>query len=194
MAYVEGWVRRAVAGDGVEECYFDTTNYCTYVEDDTKYLRIGRSKEGVVGRRLVGLALALNNQGVPVFGEAYPGNRNDVDPFSGLFTGVCERLEVAGSNLENVTLIFDRKSDGKDNFEMAWQSPLNIVAAVKRNRKTVREVLDSLEVEEFQKSYETSYGECYVYDWGESGYRRTLLARRPLLPRLDEGKGARENG
>ncbi|KXA89212.1 hypothetical protein AKJ62_03550 [candidate division MSBL1 archaeon SCGC-AAA259D14] len=191
----EKLVRRAVAGDGVEECCFDTTDYCTYVEDDTKYLRIGRSKEGVVGRRLVGLALALNNQGVPVFGEAYPGNRNDVDLFPGLFKGVCERLEAAGSDLENVTLIFDRGFDGKDNFEMAWQSPLNIVAAVKRNRKTVREVLDSLELEEFQKSYETSYGECYVYgggrvDIGEHSWRVVLSyhdsTREKVREKMDE--------
>ncbi|KXA91079.1 hypothetical protein AKJ57_02535 [candidate division MSBL1 archaeon SCGC-AAA259A05] len=66
-----------------------------------------------------------------------------------------------------MTLIFDRGFDGKDNFQMAWQSPLNIVAAVKRNRKTVRGVLDSVELEEFQKSYETSYGECYVYEGGD---------------------------
>jgi len=175
----EELVRRAVVGDGVEECCFDTTDYCIYVEDDTKYLRIGRCKEGIVGRRLVGLALALNNQGVPVFGDAYPGNRNDVDLFPRLFKGVCERLEAAGSDLENVTLIFDRGFDGKDNFEMAWQSPPNIVAAVKRNRKTVREVLNSVELEEFQKSYETSYGECYVYgggrlDIGEHSWRVVL--------------------
>ncbi len=163
----EELVRRAVAGDGVEECCFDTTDYCTYVADDTKYLRIGKSKEGVVGRRLVGLALALNNQGVPVFGEVYPGNRNDVDLFPRLFKGVCERLEAAGSDLKNVTLIFDRGFDSKDNFKIARKSAAHVVAAVKRNRKTVRGVLDSVELEEFQKSYETSYGECYVYEGGK---------------------------
>ncbi|KXA89172.1 hypothetical protein AKJ61_03400, partial [candidate division MSBL1 archaeon SCGC-AAA259B11] len=162
----EELAQRSIAGDSVEKCYFDTTDYYTYVEDDTKYLRIGRSKEGIVGWRLVGLALALSDRGVPVLGEAYPGNRNDVELFQGLFRRTWERLESAGADLENVTLVFDRGFDDKDNFEMAWKSPPHVVAAVKENRKTVREVLDSVELEEFQKSYETSYGECYVYDSG----------------------------
>ncbi|KXB07500.1 hypothetical protein AKJ52_00115 [candidate division MSBL1 archaeon SCGC-AAA382C18] len=157
----------SIAGDGIEECYFDTTDYYTYVEDDTKYLRIGRSNEGDVGWRLVGLALALSGRGVPVLEEAYPGNRNDVDLFQGLFRRIWERLESAGAYLENVTLVFDRVFDDKDNFNLAWKSPPHVVAAVKRNRKTVREVLDSIELEEFQKSCETSYRECYVHDDGK---------------------------
>ncbi|KXA94312.1 hypothetical protein AKJ36_03095 [candidate division MSBL1 archaeon SCGC-AAA259I07] len=84
-------------------------DYCTYVEDDTKYLRIGRSKEGVVGRRLVGLALALSDKGVPVLGEAYPGNRTDVELFPGLFRRVV--LSVSGLLFINPTVKFTDPGD-----------------------------------------------------------------------------------
>lgn len=76
-----------------------------------------------------------------------------------------------------------------------------MVAAVKRNRKTVREVMDSVELEEFQKSYETSYGECYVYDGGKVDIGnhswRVVLSyhdstREKVREKMDEQKGEAE--
>lgn len=163
----EELARRVLGEEQIDECYLDTTDYSTYVKNDTKYLRIGKSKEKVVGRRLVGLALALTDREMPVFGSAYPGNRHDCKLFPELFQGVCERVEAAGSDLEEVTLIFDRGFDDKGNYNLAKESRPHIVAAVKRNRETVREVMDSAELGEFQRSYETSHGECYVYEAGK---------------------------
>ncbi|PTD94347.1 hypothetical protein C9439_03375 [archaeon SCG-AAA382B04] len=112
----EELVQRAVDDDQISKCHLDTTDYSTYVKDDTKYLRLGKSKEGIAGRRIVGLALALSDQGIPVLGTAYPGNRHDSKLFPKLFSQLCKRLEAAGSNLEDVTLVFDRGFDDKNNF------------------------------------------------------------------------------
>lgn len=162
----EELARRVLNEKPIKECHLDTTDYTTYVKNDTKYLKIGKSKEKVVGRRLVGLALCLTDQGMPVFESVYPGNVPDVRLFSELFQSVCERIEAVGSDLEDVTLIFDRGFDDKHNYNLVEESEPHVVAGVKRNRKTVRKVMDSAGLEKFQKSYETSHGECYVKDAG----------------------------
>lgn len=63
---LQGELKRRVLDENQnEECHLDTTNYCTYVQDGTKYLRIGKSKDRVVGRKLVDLSLALTGEGLP---------------------------------------------------------------------------------------------------------------------------------
>lgn len=158
--------RRSLSGSEVKTCKFDTTDYCTYVSGDTKYLRIGRSKEGVVGRRLVGLALALSDDDTPVMEHAYPGNEIDSTLFFGLFESVCEKLESAGADLKEVTIVFDRGFDDEDNFELAMSSPPHIVAGAKKNRNTVKEKVFDADPDEFQLSHETKHGKCYVQDCG----------------------------
>lgn len=162
----EELARRVLDGGHITECHLDTTDYTTSASDDTEYLRIGKSKEGIVGKRIVGLALALSDDGLPVLGEAYPGSRHDSKVFPGLFEGVCERLVAAGADLEDVTVVFDRGFDNRDNFDLTATNDPSVVAAVKRNRNAVREALDTADLDAFQKSYETSYGTCYVTDAG----------------------------
>ncbi len=120
----------------------------------------------MVGRRLVGLALALTDREMPVFGSVYPGNRHDINLFSELFQGVCERVEAVGSDLEDVTLIFDRGFDDEDNFDLSRSSDAHVVAGAKRNRKPVKGKIDDAELDEFQLSHETDHGKCYVRDSG----------------------------
>lgn len=151
-----------LADANAELCHLDTTDYTTYAEDDTEFLRLGKSKDNVVGRRLVGLALALDEQGTPILGDAYPGNKHDSKVFPNLFRGVCNRLEHAGADSENMTVVFDRGFDDKENFNLAAPSDPFIVAAVKRNRSTVSELLEDIDVEEFGQAYKTSYGTCFV--------------------------------
>lgn len=158
--------RRVLDGGEVAECHLDTTDYTTEASDDTEYLRIGKSKDGIVGKRLVGLALAMSDDGLPVLGEAYPGNRHDTTVFPGLFEGVCDRLGAAGADLEDVTVVFDRGFDDRDNFDLAATHEPRIVAAVKRNRTVIREALNAADLDAFKKSYETTYGTCYVTDGG----------------------------
>ncbi len=157
---------RVLDGKQVEECHLDTTNYCTYVRDDTEYLRIGKSKDGVVGRRLVGLSLALTEEGLPILSTAHPGNRHDSKLFEGLFKRVCQRIESAGSDLEEVTIVFDRGFDDGDNFDLTQSSDAHVVAGTKRNRVPVKEKIDDAELDEFQLSHETDHGKCYVRDSG----------------------------
>lgn len=167
IAAAQGELARRVLGDGhVTECHFDTTDYTTYVEDDTTYLRVGKSKEGIVGRRIVGLALALTDDGMPVLGEVYPGNKHDTKVFPGLFRGVCERLVDTGADLTDVTVVFDRGFDEKDNFALVATNDPHVVAAAKRNRTVIRDVMNGANLSEFKKSYETEFGTCYVTDAG----------------------------
>lgn len=159
----------------LDTCHLDTTNYVTYAQDDTSYLRVGKSKDNVVGRRIVGLALVTSDDGMPVLGEAYPGNRNDTKLFPELFEGVCDRLVNVGGDLENMTVVFDRGFDDKDNFDLAGAGDAHVVAAVRRSRTAVLDKLDDADLESFKQAYETSYGTCYVaaagqieigaYDW-----------------------------
>jgi len=158
--------RRVLDEGQITEYHLDNTDYTTYASEDTDYLRIGKSKDGIVGRRIVGLALALSDGGLPVLGEAYPGNRHDSNVFPGLFDSVAERLDAAGTDLEEVTIVFDRGFDAADNFELAAARDPGIVAAVKRNRTVIREVLDAAELDAFKQAYETTYGTCYVADAG----------------------------
>ncbi len=162
----EELARRVLDGKQIEECHLDTTNYCTYVQDDTKYLRIGESKDGMFGRRLVSLALAVSGDDLPVLSTAYPRNRHDYRLFSELFNEVCRRIESAGSDLEEVTVVFDRGFDDGDNFDLTKSSDAHVVEGVKRNRNLVEEKIDDAELDEFQLSHETSHGKCYVRDSG----------------------------
>lgn len=162
----EELARRVLDGGQVTECHLDTTDYTTYASDDTEYLRIGKSKEGIVGKRIVGLALALSEDGLPVLGEAYPGNRHDSKLFPGLLEGVSERLVATRADLEDVTVVFDRGFDDKGNLNLAAANDPGVVAAVKRNRTMIREAIDAADLDAFKKSYETSYGTCYVTDAG----------------------------
>jgi transposase len=165
-AVQEELAQRVIDGGQVSECHLDTTDYTTFASDDTEYLRIGKSKEGIVGRRIVGLALAVSEADVPVLGEAYPGNRHDSTVFPDLFEGVCDRLIAAGADLEAVTVVFDRGFDDRENFDLAAAHEPGLVAAVKRNRTVIREAMNAAELDAFKQAYETTYGTCYVADAG----------------------------
>lgn len=158
--------RRVVGDDRITECHFDTTDYTTYVEDDTTYLQVGKSKENVVGRRLVGLALALTDADMPVLGEAYPGNKNDTKVFPGLFRGVCDRLVAAGATLDDVTVVFDSGFDDRDNFSLVASREPHLVAAASQNRTVIRDIMDATELSEFKQAAETTYGTRYVTNAG----------------------------
>ncbi len=162
----EELARRVLDGERIEECHLDTTDYCTYAQNDTKYLRIGRSKDKVVGRRLVGLALVVSSGDMPVLSQTYPGNRHDSGLFSKLFKKTCRRIESIGSDLEEVTIVFDRGFDDGDNYDLSRSSEPYIVAGVKRNRNSVSAKIDNADLDEFQLSHETEHGKCYVKDSG----------------------------
>ncbi|KXA94536.1 hypothetical protein AKJ37_07520 [candidate division MSBL1 archaeon SCGC-AAA259I09] len=193
---------RVIDGEQVEECWLDTTNYCTYVRDDTKYLRMGKSKDRVVGRRLVGLSLVLTEGGLPVLSTAYPGNRHDSKLFSELFGKVCQRIESLGSDLEEVTIVFDRGFDDGDNYDLSRLSQPHIVAGVKKNWKSVRAKIDAADLDEFQLSHETEHGKCYVKDSGSvrigKGKWRIVLSyhdttREKIREKMEEARSETED-
>ncbi|KXB07728.1 hypothetical protein AKJ55_02010 [candidate division MSBL1 archaeon SCGC-AAA382M17] len=198
----EELTRRILDEEQIKECYLDTTNYCTYVQDDTKYLRIGKSKDKVVGRRLVGLSLALTGEGLPVLSTAYPGNRHDSKLFSELFGKVCQRIESVGSDLEEVTIVFDRGFDDGDNYDLSRLSEPHIVAGVKKNWNSVGEKIDNADLDEFQLSHETNHGKCYVKDSGSvqigKGKWRIVLSyhdktREKIRKKMEEARSETED-
>ncbi|KXB07346.1 hypothetical protein AKJ54_00345 [candidate division MSBL1 archaeon SCGC-AAA382K21] len=164
----EELAQRVLDGERIEECHLDTTDYCTYAQNDTKYLRIGRSKDKVVGRRLVGLALVVSSDDMPVMSQAYPGNQHDSKLFSKLFKKICRRIESIGSDLEEVTIVFDRGFDDGANYDLSRLSKPHIVAGVKKNWNSVSVKIDNADLDEFQLSHETEHGKCYVKDSGNA--------------------------
>ncbi|KXB01759.1 hypothetical protein AKJ41_00220 [candidate division MSBL1 archaeon SCGC-AAA259O05] len=194
--------QRVLDGERIEECYLDTTDYCTYARGNTKYLRIGRSKDGVVGRRLVGLALIVSSDDMPVMNQAYPGNRHDSKLFSKLFKRICRRIESLGSDLEEVTIVFDRGFDDGDNYDLSRLSESHIVAGVKKNWKSVKAKIDAADLDEFQLSHETEHGKCYVKDSGRvqigKGKWRIVLSyhdttREKIRKKMEEARSETED-
>jgi len=113
---------------------YDATNFFTYVstfnEDNTLAQR-GKSKEHRTDLRIVGLALLVSMDfHVPLFHETYPGNTHDSKTFASVTDELVERYRLLSKHCQDITLVFDKGNNSRDNVAAVGASPYHFVGSL----------------------------------------------------------------
>jgi len=67
--------------------------------------------------RQIGLALLVSRKHqLPLFHKTYEGNKNDYTVFSETLNELSSRIKTITAELKDVTLVFDKGNNSKDNF------------------------------------------------------------------------------
>lgn len=101
---------------------YDTTNFYTYFDVTTAswLCRAGRNKAYRHHLRQVGLALATTvDGGLPILHSLVRGNRHDAKLFPESLSLMAERLIKLGQGTEELTCVFDKGNNSKENINKA---------------------------------------------------------------------------
>lgn len=113
---------------------FDATNFFTFVDsfnDRAKLPQRGKSKEGRANLRILGLALLVTSDGdVPLFHHTYAGNQHDSVTFGSVSAELAERCRMLGNGVCDVTLVFDKGNNSKDNLAAVADGPFHFVGSL----------------------------------------------------------------
>jgi len=118
---------------------YDATNFFTYIDTkgDSELAKRGNCKHKRNDLRVVGLSLMVSpDYSIPLLHEAYPGNRNDTKEFSIMMERLKTRYESITGKESDVTVVFDRGNNSKDNIEILEDGDfnLNYVGGLKKNQ------------------------------------------------------------
>lgn len=97
--------------------FFDPTNFSTEQQPDEddpdrQLPRPGHAKDENLQAKMVGLAMAVTDQHLPVYHRIYPGNENDARLFQEVVGTMVEQLRKFGAVAEELTFVFDRHVRG----------------------------------------------------------------------------------
>ena len=102
--------------------FFDTTNFFTFIDSANTHCDLpqrGKNKQKRYDLRQIGMALLVSRkEQFPLFHKTYRGNKNDITVFQETFNALSERLRKISDELSDVTIIFDKGNNSKDNFNM----------------------------------------------------------------------------
>jgi transposase len=105
---------------GLDCLLFDHTNFFTYIDkaNPSALAKRGHSKEKRTDLKIVGLSLMVSpDHNIPLFHEAYPGNKNDAQRFSEVIGKLKGRYGKLGRGECGVTLVFDKGNNNDDNIQ-----------------------------------------------------------------------------
>jgi transposase len=113
---------------------FDATNFFTFVDSFNRRAKLpqrGKSKEGRENLRIIGLALLVTSDGdVPLFHHTYAGNQHDSVTFSSISRDLAERCRVLGAGVCDITLVFDKGNNSKENLAAVADGPFHFVGSL----------------------------------------------------------------
>ena len=98
---------------------FDNTNFFTYIDTANPSLlaKRGHSKEKRTDLKIIGLSLMVSPEyNIPLFHEAYPGNKPDAQQFSAVIGKLKDRFKKLGKGECVTTLVFDKGNNNEDNI------------------------------------------------------------------------------
>lgn len=100
--------------------FYDTTNFFTFIDSSNKKNELakrGKNKQKRYDLRQIGMSLMVTKEEqFPIFHKTYEGNKNDVTIFKEVIGNVIKRLKRITKELSDITIIFDRGNNSKDNF------------------------------------------------------------------------------
>jgi len=102
--------------------FFDTTNFFTFIDTTNTHCEIpkrGRNKQKRFDLRQIGMALLVSRKDqFPLFHHVYEGNKNDITIFKETFDALTSRLKSITEQLADITVVFDKGNNSKENFKM----------------------------------------------------------------------------
>ena len=118
ISSIEEDIARSLIDRGISptRLIFDTTNEFTYIKHGESILKKGDSKAKRYDKNLVGLGLVVSDANLPFLSEVYSGNEHDSKVFVRMLDALCKRLERLKVNVKELTLVFDRGINSKDNI------------------------------------------------------------------------------
>ena len=99
---------------------FDNTNFFTYLDtaNPSELAKRGHSKQKRADLKIVGLSLmASPDHNIPLFYEAYPGNKHDAQQFFAVVRKLKDRYWKLGKGECEVTLVFDKGNNKEENIQ-----------------------------------------------------------------------------
>lgn len=101
--------------------FYDTSNFFTFIDSQNKRCDIpqrGKNKQKRADLRQIGVALMVTREEqFPLFHKTYRGNKNDITVFKEVFPTLLNRLKSISKELYDITIIFDKGNNSKDNFK-----------------------------------------------------------------------------
>src|SRR4051812_38251266 len=118
----------------VRQVLFDATNFFTFIDtfnERCTLARRGHSKEGRAALRLVGLALLVTTDfHIPLCHHTYPGNQPDSPTFASLTEELVQRHQILATQVEDITLVFDKGNNSLENLQGVDQSPYPFIGSL----------------------------------------------------------------
>jgi transposase len=134
---------------------FDTTNRYSHVEHGEELFQKGNNKQKRFSKNIVGLALTVNEDNLPFMSQVFPGNEHDSDVFKRVFTVMCRRLEELHVETRDLTFVFDKGIDSKDNVDQILYN-MHLVGSIPRD--DARDLLEEASGSVFAHVYTSDKG------------------------------------
>ncbi len=114
--------------------FYDLTNFFTYINTNNEradLLRRGHNKQKRNDLRQFCLAQVVTREFlIPVLSEVYQGNTSDEKMFLPTLTRLRNKLSDLNLGVQELTVVFDKGSNSKDNFEKLDLSEIPYVASL----------------------------------------------------------------
>src|SRR3954451_3571600 len=118
----------------VRQVLFDATNFFTFIDtfnERCTLARRGKSKEGRAALRIVGLALLVTTDfHIPLCHHTYPGNQPDSPTFASLTEELVQRHRILATQVEDITLVFDKGNNSLENLQAVDRSPYHFIGSL----------------------------------------------------------------
>jgi transposase len=112
--------------------FYDGTNFDTYLDSETicELAKRGHAKSKRTDLRIVSMGLLVSPEfHLPLLWDVYPGNRPDSVELRTLIDTLVERYKLFARHCEDVTVVFDKGNNAKDNLLELADSPYHIVGS-----------------------------------------------------------------
>jgi len=112
---------------------YDTTNFVSFLDSASasELAQRGHSKVKRNDLKQIGLALLVSTDfHLPLFHDVYPGQRTDPVEFSSVTEDLVARYQLLAQDCVDVTLVYDKGNESKDNQARIEQSPFHFIAAL----------------------------------------------------------------
>lgn len=114
--------------------FYDLTNFFTYIDsanEKAELARRGHNKQKRNDLKQFGLIQVVTRDFLlPVFSSVYAGNKTDQELFIPQLTQLRTKLTELSISVEEITLVFDKGSNTKDNFAALDEKQIPFVASL----------------------------------------------------------------